>query len=213
MCYSNLVVYGYFQETTVHQRESPPPPLDREPVQMSKSWLVCSLAGCMHQHEGRKEAEGADGKLIWKPAPPLFTSIFHIYTPSSSPLSAFAVSFSSAVPSVGLLPAHYLCPMSTTMSPVKANELAYKQFQCKELKQGSDLIDLRLTWRKLETSIFEDFWRHSWGFLEIFWGIWGILEKLTRCEKKIKNFHHFETNKENEVLRPIQRPNSLGGQI
>ena len=68
------------------------------------------------------------------------------------------------------------------------------------LQQGSDLIDLRLTWRKSETSIFMDFWRHSWGFLEIFWGIWGILEKLARCEKKIKNFHHFETNKENEVL-------------
>ena len=81
------------------------------------------------------------------------------------------------------------------------------------VKQGSDLIELRLTWRKLLTSIFEDFWRHSRGILEIFWGIWGILEELARCEKKIKNFHDFETNKENEVLRPIRPRNSLGGQI
>ena len=33
---------------------------------------------------------------------------------------------------------------------------------------------------------------------------------MIRCEK-IKNFHHFETNKENEVLRPIRPPNSLRG--
>ena len=58
--------------------------------------------------------------------------------------------------------------------------------------------------------IFEDFWRISWRFLEIFW---GVLEKLVRCEKKIKNFHQLETNKENEVLRPLWPPNSLGGHI
>ena len=53
------------------------------------------------------------------------------------------------------------------------------------------------------------FWRPSWGFLEYFW---RILEKLVRC-LKIKNFHQSETNKENEVLRPLWPPNSLGGQI
>ena len=58
--------------------------------------------------------------------------------------------------------------------------------------------------------IFEDFWRISWRFLEI---VWGILEKLVRCEKKIKNFHQLETNKENEVLRPLWPPNSLRGHI
>ena len=58
--------------------------------------------------------------------------------------------------------------------------------------------------------IFEDFWRISWRFLEFFW---GILEKLVRCEKKIKNFNQLETNKENEVLRPLRPPNSLGVQI
>ena len=49
-------------------------------------------------------------------------------------------------------------------------------------EQGSDLIYLRLTWREMENLIFEDFLSHSWGFLKIFWKIWGILEKLVRCE-------------------------------
>ena len=28
-------------------------------------------------------------------------------------------------------------------------------------------------------------------------------EKLAHCEKKIKNFHQLETNKENDILRPL----------
>ena len=55
---------------------------------------------------------------------------------------------------------------------------------------------------------------NSFGFLETFLRIFGefrgILQKLTHGEK-IKNFHQFGTNKENEVLRPLQPPNSLGG--
>ena len=46
----------------------------------------------------------------------------------------------------------------------------------------------------------------------MFGDFWGILEKLVRCEK-IKNIHQFEANRENEVLRPIRPPNSIGGQI
>ena len=105
-----------------------------------------------------------------------------------------------------------LMPLSSISLPPPSSPLTASKspFIWSGTKQGLDLIDLRLTWRKMEKLSFEDFWRHSWGFLEIFW---GILEKFARCEKKIKNFHQSETNKVNEVLRPLRLPNSLGGQI
>ena len=50
--------------------------------------------------------------------------------------------------------------------------------------------------------ILEDFWR----FFEEFWRNWFIV-------RRFKNFHQLETSKENEILRPLWPPNSLGGQI
>ena len=79
-------------------------------------------------------------------------------------------------------------------------------------KQGSDLTELRLTWRKMENLNFETFIRIFGEIIEDF-GIFfeEFLKKLVHCEK-IKNFHQSETNKENEVLRPPWPLNSLGGQ-
>ena len=51
-------------------------------------------------------------------------------------------------------------------------------------------------------AILEEFWR----FFEEFWRNWFIVRRR-------KNFHQLETNKENEVLRPLWPPNSLGGHI
>ena len=68
-------------------------------------------------------------------------------------------------------------------------------------KQGSDLIDLRLTRREMENLIFwifgvilEDFWR----FCEEFW------RNLFVEEKKIKNFHQAETERKNLILASKQ---------
>ena len=67
-----------------------------------------------------------------------------------------------------------------------------------DYKQGSDLIDLRLTWREMEGLIFEDFWR----FLEKF-------EEFSFVEeKKIKNFHQAETLLFWWPQRPPQPPRS-----
>ena len=52
---------------------------------------------------------------------------------------------------------------------------------CIALKQGSDLIDLRLTWREMENLIFGRFMRIFGGFLSIIGDFCGILEKLVRC--------------------------------
>ena len=70
-------------------------------------------------------------------------------------------------------------------------------------QQGSDLIELRLTWREMDNLIFGGFMR-SFGdtledFSRIFEEFWRI---FFHCER-INNFHQLETNKENEVLRPL----------
>ena len=49
------------------------------------------------------------------------------------------------------------------------------QWTAVEEEQGSDLIDLRLTWREMENLIFGGFLEKFGGFLEKFG---GFLEKL-----------------------------------
>ena len=70
------------------------------------------------------------------------------------------------------------------------------------VKQGSDLIELRLTWREMKNLIFERFIRFFGHILEDFWTIfeefcrnWFIVGRR-RLKKISKNFHQSETNKE-----------------
>ena len=66
----------------------------------------------------------------------------------------------------------------------------------------------------MENFIFEIFIRILETFLRIFGQFLrnsGEIGSLLEGEEK--NFHQSENNKENEVLRPLWPPNSLGGHI
>ena len=58
------------------------------------------------------------------------------------------------------------------------------------MKQGSDLIELRLTWREMENYIFGGIFRF---FGYIYEDFREIFEKLVLSEKNT-NFHQPETN-------------------
>ena len=94
------------------------------------------------------------------------------------------------------------CVISEYGSPIKVKN-----------QQGSDLIELRLTWREMENFIFVRFIRVFGEILEDFWRTFEEFWRNWFVEEKIKNFRKVENEPFWWPQRPLQPPNSLRGQI